>query len=107
MSNRITMKDLRPVLARVVRETGAPQGALWIRTGSRNVALVGALFIEQGSTTYGRAWTLSRMANASGGQSDVLRGRTAADLYHALHAYLQGWSDAKRAAIAKATGVQS
>ena len=97
MSNRITKRDLDATLARLLRETGRPALAWTPRADGRGSECnIGALFIESGSQTYGRAWALCETMNAGGGQNAILRARTAQGLYDTMHAYLRGYEDARK-----------
>lgn len=95
---RITTKHLETLLQRLRRETGAPEMRWTPRAGGKgNECPVGALFIEPGSTTYGRAWALCETVNESGAQKSILRASTARELYHLIHAYMDGMDAARRA----------
>ena len=91
MSNYcITIKNLNVLLPRMAAVTGGTAGKAWTHTGAGCKAVVGALFIEQGSRLYGNAWTVSEMVNPQGGQRSILRADSAADLFAVMHAWLAG-----------------
>lgn len=92
MSNRITAKDLRGLAERINAMTGSPPSA-YTRTDAGSRANVGHYFIDAGSKTYGRAWALSRMMNAGGGQENILRASTAHELHQMIHAWLDGYRE--------------
>lgn len=88
---RITTKHLETLLQRLRREMGAPEMKWTPRPdGKGNECPVGALFIEPGSTTYGRAWALCETINEDGAGRTILRANTARELYNMMHAYLDG-----------------
>ena len=100
MGDRITVKDLRAVCARINRWAGfagdAQLGepaywtsvALWTQQDGRNIATVGMFYVDG---AYG-GWSLYRMMNEAGGVTDVLRSGhvPARELYGLMHAYLEG-----------------
>lgn len=89
MAYRITIKDLRGLLARLQREAGAPAMEWTPRAdGKGKECPVGAYLINEGSTTYGRSWTLVQTVSEDGAERTILRARTARELYHLMHAYL-------------------
>ena len=95
---RITITHLNRLLARLQRETGAPAMEWTPRAGgSGSQCPVGAYLINEGSATYGRAWTLVQMVNAEGGERTILRANTARELYHSIRAYMDGMDAARRA----------
>lgn len=103
--SRITSSNLAALLARMVAATGAPTGDLYTKTDGGVKARVGALFIEQGSRTYGRAWKVCRMVNEAGGEQTVLRAATAADLWYAMQAWLDGYEAAQSDLLPALRGV--
>lgn len=96
---RITMKELTAVLGLMMRELGTPEGPAYTRTDGRNVATVGKLLIQPGSSTYGNAWALCQITNEQGGQRDILRAGSARELFHLMHAYRYGYAAAKRGEV--------
>lgn len=97
MSYRITIRDLRGLLARVQRETGAPEMKWTPRPDGKGAQCpVGAYLINEGSAAYSRPWTLVQMVNDGGGERTILRANTARELYNMVHAYLDGMDAARR-----------
>lgn len=91
MSNyRITDQNLNSLLQRMAAITGGTAGKAWTKTDAGCVAVVGALVVEKGSRLYGLAWTVSQMVNEQGGQSDILRAKSATDLFLIMLAWLAG-----------------
>lgn len=93
---RITVKDLRPLVERMNRATGRPEGeADWTRIetaeGPRNVATVGRYVLDG---AYG-GWMVYQLDNEGGGVREVYGtpyGHVPArELYSALHAWLGGF----------------
>ena len=96
MSDRITLSNLRAVMARMSSALGDPGGPVWSRDANgHNVARVGALVLEQGSATCGIAWKICQMCNEGGGERVLLRGCTARELWDAAQAWLEGFSAAR------------
>jgi hypothetical protein len=95
---RITIKQLETLMGYMGNAMDIPHGPVWTRSedGKRNTARIGALKLQQGSRTYGNAWTISQIVNDAGGESTLLRGSTARELYDAMQAWLHGYSHAKR-----------
>jgi hypothetical protein len=94
--DRITTVNLRAVMARMQREMGIPDGPVWTRDErGNNRARVGALVLEPGSRTYGRAWCIAQMCNEAGGERNLLRGSTARELWDAAQAWLDGYDAAQ------------
>lgn len=95
---RITIKDLRGLLACLQRETGAPAMEWTPRAdGKGSQCPVGAYLISEGSATCGRSWALSQTVNDAGAERTILRARTARELHHLIHAYMDGMDAARRA----------
>ena len=96
---RITIKHIEVLRDRMAGMLGAPAEA-WSKNpnGAGYTANVGALVIQRGSKTYGNAWTVSRLVNADGAESVVIRGTTAAALYAAAQAWCQGFFEGQRIA---------
>lgn len=95
---RITITHLNRLLARLQRETGAPEMKWTPRAdGKCNECPVGAYLINEGSATYGRSWTLVQMVNDAGAERTILRANTARGLYNMMHAYLDGYLAAPKA----------
>lgn len=95
---RITITHLNRLLARLQRETGAPEMKWTPRAdGKGNECPVGAYLINEGSATYGRSWTLVQMVNDAGAERTILRANTARGLYNMMHAYLDGYLAAPKA----------
>ena len=94
MSQRITIKNLERLcehLNRITENEIMP----WIQgEDGRNRANVGTFYIDG---AYG-GWSLSQLANESGGARDVLStGHVPArELFNLIHAYLRGMEDQKR-----------
>ena len=98
MTHRITINDLRGLLVRLQRETGAPEMKWTPRAdGKGSQCPVGAYLINEGSATYGRSWTLVQMVNDAGAEHTILRASTARELYNMMHAYLDGYLAAPKA----------
>ena len=96
MSYRITIRDLRGLLARLQRETGAPEMKWTPRAdGKGNQCPIGAYLINEGSATYGRSWTLVQMVNDAGAERTILCASTARELYNMMHAYMDGRNAAR------------
>lgn len=96
MASRITHRDLRGMLARLRRETGTPEMRWASRAdGKGSECPVGAYIIHQGSQAYGYAWELAQTVNDDGAERTILRARTARELYHLMHAYLDGMGAAR------------
>ena len=97
--DRITIKPIEALRDRMAGMLGAPAEA-WSKNpdGAGYTANVGALVIRQGSKTYGNAWTISRLVNTGGGESVIVRGSTAAELYAAAHAWCEGFFEGQRIA---------
>jgi hypothetical protein len=93
---RITIKDLEAVCARLNRVTGSPPFTWDQSEDGRHVAAVGNYHI---SRAYG-GFCLHRMSNESGGVSSPLSSGhiPARDLYERMQAYLKGFADAQEAA---------
>lgn len=69
-----------------------PDAPVWSRAADGgNVARVGAVFYEPGSTTNGIAHGIAQIVNDAGGQRTLLRARTAAELLPMVHAWLDGF----------------
>lgn len=96
---RITIKDLTALLGIMARELGTPEGPAYTRMGGRNVATVGKLLIQPGSSTYGNAWALCQIMNERGGERSILRAGSARELFNLMHAYWDGYTAAKRGEI--------
>jgi len=95
--NRITVKNLEALRDLMALELGRPNGPTYTREGARNVALVGKLIINRGSTLNGLAWGLSEITNERGGERSLLRAGSARDLFSLMHAYRAGFRDAREA----------
>jgi len=95
--NRITAKDLEALRDIMALEVGRPNGPTYTREGDRNVALVGKLIIDCGSTLNGLAWRLSEITNEGGGERSILRAKSARELFNLMHAYRAGFRDAREA----------
>lgn len=93
--DRITIKDLTALLGIMARELGTPEGPSYTRQDGRNVATVGKLLIQPGSSTYGNAWALCQIMNEQGGERDILRAGSARELFNLMHAYRDGYAAAK------------
>jgi len=93
--NRITAKDLEALRDIMALELGRPNGPIYTREGARNVALVGKLIINRGSTLNGLAWGLSEITNEAGGESSILSAGSARELFNLMHAYRKGLRAAK------------
>ena len=96
---RITIKDLTALLGVMARELGTPEGPSHTRKDGHNVATVGKLLIQPGSSTYGNAWALCQITNEQGGQRDILRAGSARELFNLMHAYRYGYAAAKRGGV--------
>ena len=96
---RITIKNLTALLGLMMRELGTPEGPSYTRQGDRNVATVGKLLIQSGSSTFGNAWALCQIMNEQGGQRDILRAGSARELFSLMHAYRDGYAAAKRGEV--------
>lgn len=97
MSHKITINDLRGLLGRLQRETGAPEMKWTPRAdGKGSQCPVGAYLINPGSQTNGHAWALAQMVSSDGAEHTILRARTARELYHMMHAYMDGMGAARR-----------
>lgn len=94
---RITAKGLESLRDIMARELGRPNGPTYTRQGERNVALMGKLIINRGSTLNGLAWGLSEIPNEGGGERSILRSRSARELFNLMHAYRAGFRDAREA----------
>jgi hypothetical protein len=92
---RITHKDLLAVLGRVRHITNTPEFK-WTRSGTGNKCTVGAYSIHQGSAINGIAWALQLSVHDGGGTRDVVRGRTAAELYDRMQSWLDGYAEGAR-----------
>jgi hypothetical protein len=107
MSDRITLANLRAVMSRMCRAMDIPEGPVWTRDEQgNNRARIGALILEQGSSTYGNAWKICQMCNEGGGERVLLRGSTARELWDAAQAWLAGYdaAHARRITLDKALG---
>lgn len=96
---RITIKDLTALLGVMAREPGTPEGPSYTRQGDRNVATVGKLLIQPGSSTYGNAWALCQIMNEGGGERSILRAGSARELFTLMHAYRAGYAAGKRGEV--------
>lgn len=96
---RITIKDLMALLEIMAHELGTPEGPAYTRQGERNVATVGKLLIQPGSSTYGNAWVLCQITNEQGGERSILRAGSARELFNLMHAYRDGYATAKRGEV--------
>ena len=96
---RITIKNLTALLGVMMRELGTPEGPAYTRKDGRNVAAVGKLLVQPGSSTYGNAWALCQIMNEQGGERDILRARSARELFSLMHAYRDGYQAAKRGEV--------
>lgn len=97
---RITITHLNRLLARLQRETGAPEMKWTPRAdGKGSECPVGAYLINQGSQTYGYAWALAQTMSDGGSERTILRANTARGLYNMMHAYLDGYLAAPKAAL--------
>lgn len=96
---RITIKDLTALLGIMAREMGTPEGPSYTRHGERNVATVGKLLIQPGSSTYGSPWALCQITNEQGGERSILRAGSARELFSLMHAYRDGYEAAKRGEV--------
>jgi hypothetical protein len=84
---RITMSDLKAVVARINRITNSPLEP-WTRENGKSVANIGCYHL---SGAYG-GWCLHRMDNVGGGvscpiNSDYVSKR---ELYNLIHAFIRG-----------------
>lgn len=96
---RITIKDLMALLEIMAHELGTPEGPAYTRQGERNVATVGKLLIQPGSSTFGNAWALCQITNEQGGERSILRAGSARELFNLMHAYRAGYAAAKRGEV--------
>lgn len=96
---RITIKDLTALLGIMMRELGTPEGPAYTRKDGHNVATVGKLLIQPGSSTYGNAWALCQITNEGGGERSILRARSARELFTLMHAYRAGYAAGKRGEV--------
>jgi len=93
---RVTEDQLSRTVEMMARVIGAPDGPAWIKFPDGTVrARVGALVLEPGSRTYGRAWKVCRLVNEGGGEHALLSAGSAADLRAAIFAYLEGYRDGR------------
>jgi hypothetical protein len=104
MGEKITLQNLNALLGRMQRSIGDPGTPIWTRDAAgKNRARVGALALEQGSKVNGIGWRFVQIANESGGQRTLIRGRTARELWDAAQAWLDGF-DAAAAQFYRDTG---
>lgn len=96
---RITIKDLTALLGVMMRELGTPEGPAYTRKDGHNVATVGKLLIQPGSSTYGNAWALCQITNERGGERGILRAGSARELFNLMHAYRDGYAAATRGEV--------
>lgn len=89
---RITIKDLRAVVARINRETGSPLEP-WTRDAAGKLrANIGNYHLDCAYSGY----QLVRMMNESGGVTTTIHGfGTARETYEKMHAFLAGLSVGK------------
>lgn len=85
MTQRITMKQLEAVAARINRETNSPLEP-YTRTADKFVSNVGNYHIDEGTGCY----SFRRMSNEQGGVSSIFSARTKSELYDQMHAFLSG-----------------
>ena len=87
---RITEKQLEAVVERLNRATKSPLSS-WTKTDAGIKANLGNYHLD---FAYG-AVSLNRMVTDGGGVERILPGGTKRELYHQLHAYLNGIAVAK------------
>lgn len=93
--NRITVSDLRAVIARLNRTCGTPQDPYTPDADGRLRANIGCWHLSRAYGGFG----LHRMVNESGGVSDPFgHHMPARELMNRISAYLRGFEDARRAA---------
>ena len=95
--NRITVKDLNALRDIMALELGRPNRPTYTHQGGRNVALMGKLIINRGSTLNGLAWGLSEITNERGGERSILNAGSARELFGLMQAYRVGFRDGKEA----------
>lgn len=85
---RITMKDLETVVARINGMTNSPQTPYTKGTDGKFTANVGNYHLDGACG----GWKLVRMGNPGGGISDVLHSGFVSkrELYHLMHAFING-----------------
>lgn len=88
MSERITVKHLRPLVDRLNEVTGSPKEP-YMRVDGRYHANLGNYHL---SGQYG-GWSLERMATDGGGVNTIFHTGTAREIYDKIHAYLAGFSE--------------
>lgn len=94
-TNRITVSDLRAIIARLNRATGSPAEPYVKGDDGRHRAQVGCWHL---SRAYG-GFALHRMVNESGGVSDPFHYHMPArELHSRIHAMLMGFDIAKETA---------
>lgn len=88
MSDRVTEKQLQAIVNRINRETKSPASACAKDDSGHYKAQVGAYCLDN---AYG-GWSLARIVNEAGGQSDVLScGKVPKrELASLMHAFLRG-----------------
>lgn len=93
MTQRITIKNLEAVAARINRETLSPSTAYALNQHGKHVAQIGNYHISQ---AYG-GYCLHRIQTEGGGVSSPLSGGhiPARDLYNEMQAFLSGIYAAK------------
>lgn len=90
MANRITVKDLRNMVATLNRAAGMPDKAWKTDETGRRVSIPGCYVL---SGAYG-GWQLQKIDNEHGGVVNITDGhRPAKEVYHAIYCYTQGLRD--------------
>ena len=83
-------KTMDAMAASIAKELNRPEKIGQTENGNGFVYNKGALRIERGSKTYGRAWKLVEITNEHGGENDLLRSKTSAGLCNLMIAMLRG-----------------
>jgi len=96
---RFTVTHARGAAARVRAALGAPDVEWSPReSGKGNRCNVGAVGLHIGSSVNGVAWRIYRTVTDTGAESDIVTGRTPADLVSSANDWIEGFYWGQRAA---------